>query len=42
MSPSVLPILNRLTQALYDSPDMVVIGFLLAALVLVFQALSTL
>ena len=40
MSPIVLPLLNRLTQALYGSPDIVVIGFLLVALVLVFQILS--
>lgn len=40
MAPVLAPLLDRLTQALYSSPDIVVLGFFCLILVLVFQVLS--
>ncbi|KAH8910600.1 hypothetical protein BR93DRAFT_955687 [Coniochaeta sp. PMI_546] len=40
MAPIIGPILDRLTQALYSSPDIVVLGFFCLILVLVLQILS--
>ncbi|KAB5580917.1 hypothetical protein GE09DRAFT_456327 [Coniochaeta sp. 2T2.1] len=37
---TMAPLLDRLTQALYSSPDIVVLGFLALILVLVFQIMS--
>lgn len=40
MAPILGPVFDRLTQALYGSPDIVVLGFFCLILVLVFQILS--
>ena len=40
MWPILGPVLDRLTQALHDSPDVVVLGFFLMVLLLVVQILS--
>lgn len=40
MTPVFGPVLDRLTQALYNSPDIVVLGFFCLILLLVFQILS--
>ncbi|KAI8961706.1 hypothetical protein F5Y11DRAFT_221038 [Daldinia sp. FL1419] len=40
LSPVLAPLLQRGVQALHDSPDLVVLGFVLAAFVLVIQLIS--
>jgi hypothetical protein len=40
MAPVLGPVLDRLTRALYSSPDIVVLGFFCLVLVLVFQIMS--
>lgn len=40
MWPIIGPMLDRLTQALHDSPDIVVLGFFVVILLLVVQLLS--
>ncbi|OTB00031.1 hypothetical protein M426DRAFT_324607 [Hypoxylon sp. CI-4A] len=40
LSPLFAPVLARLAQALHDSPDIVVLGFVLAFCVLVFQVVA--
>lgn len=40
MAPVLGPIFDRLAQALYSSPDIVVLGFFCVILVVVFQVLS--
>ncbi|OIW35465.1 hypothetical protein CONLIGDRAFT_710648 [Coniochaeta ligniaria NRRL 30616] len=40
MAPVLGPVFDRLTQALYSSPDIVVLGFFCVILLLVFQILS--
>lgn len=40
MAPILGPVLDRLTQALYSSPDIVVLGFFCLILLLVFQILA--
>ncbi|KAI1470410.1 uncharacterized protein F4812DRAFT_417386 [Daldinia caldariorum] len=40
LSPVLAPLMQRSLQALHDSPDLVVLGFVLATLVLVIQVIS--
>lgn len=40
MTPLIQPLLDRMTQMLYDSPDIVVLVFLLVMVVMIIQVLS--